>query len=155
MTTDKPRPHYRAPSWFDRRLMNPAIEGLTRLGLSFWGSRVLEVRGRKTGEPRRVPVNPVTYDGVRYLVAPRGQTQWVRNLRATREGSLLLGSPRSTLHVIAPIESNAYSVSKNRSLKALWYQGGLPPSYSAAISTFWWRLIMSRSVGSGSPGFNA
>jgi deazaflavin-dependent oxidoreductase (nitroreductase family) len=64
---------------------------LTRLGVSVAGSRVLEVRGRKSGEPRRTPVNLLTLDGVRYLVAPRGHTQWVRNLRARGEGRLLLG----------------------------------------------------------------
>ena len=74
--------------------MNPLIAGATRLGLSAWGSRVLEVRGRKTGEPRRNPVNPLDYEGARYLVAPRGHTQWVRNLRSAGEGHLLLGSRR-------------------------------------------------------------
>jgi deazaflavin-dependent oxidoreductase (nitroreductase family) len=64
---------------------------LTRLGLSVAGSRVLEVRGRKSGEPRRTPVNLLTVDGTRYLVAPRGHTQWVRNLRAQGQGRLLLG----------------------------------------------------------------
>jgi len=88
------KPHYRAPSAFDRRVLNPLIEGLTRLGLSFWGSRILEVRGRTSGEPRRVPVNPVAVGGARYLVAPRGHTQWVRNLRAAGEGALLLGRRR-------------------------------------------------------------
>jgi deazaflavin-dependent oxidoreductase (nitroreductase family) len=52
---------------------------------------VLEVRGRKSGEPRRTPVNLLTLDDTRYLVAPRGHTQWVRNLRARGEGRLLLG----------------------------------------------------------------
>lgn len=55
------------------------------------GSRILEVPGRKTGEPRRTPVNLLKYEGVRYLVAPRGHTQWVRNLRASGEGRLWLG----------------------------------------------------------------
>jgi deazaflavin-dependent oxidoreductase (nitroreductase family) len=64
---------------------------LTRLGLSVAGSRILEVRGRKSGQPRRTPVNPLTVDGTRYLVAPRGHTQWVRNLRASGEGRLLVG----------------------------------------------------------------
>ena len=85
---------YLAPGWFDRAVMNPVIQGLTRLGLSAWGSRVLEVRGRRSGEPRRVPVNPLPLDGERYLVAPRGNTQWVRNLRAAGEGHLLLGGRR-------------------------------------------------------------
>ncbi len=74
--------------------MNPLIAGLTRLGVGFWGSRILEVRGRKSGSPRRNPVNPLIVDGHRYLVAPRGHTQWVRNLRAAGEGVLLLGSRR-------------------------------------------------------------
>lgn len=91
--TDSPR-HYRAPSWFDRKVMNPVIGGATRLGLSAWGSRILEVKGRKSGAPRRNPVNPLDYEGGRYLVAPRGHTQWVRNLRAAGEGHLLLGSRR-------------------------------------------------------------
>lgn len=52
------------------------------------GSRRLTVRGRKSGEPRTTPVNPLEIDGVTYLVAPRGTTQWVRNLRAVREGKL-------------------------------------------------------------------
>jgi deazaflavin-dependent oxidoreductase (nitroreductase family) len=64
---------------------------LTRAGLSIAGSRVLEVRGRKSGEPRRTPVNLLPLDGARYLVAPRGNTQWVRNLRAGGEGRLLAG----------------------------------------------------------------
>ena len=52
---------------------------------------MLEVRGRKTGQPRRTPINPLTLEGTRYLVAPRGHTQWVRNLRAQGEGRLLVG----------------------------------------------------------------
>ncbi len=55
------------------------------------GSRVLEVRGRTTGEWRRTPVNPIDFEGARYLVAPRGTTQWVKNLRANPEGRLLVG----------------------------------------------------------------
>jgi deazaflavin-dependent oxidoreductase (nitroreductase family) len=85
---------YRAPSAFDRKVMNPLIAALTRLGISLWGSRILEVRGRKSGKPRRVPVNPLWLEGERYLIAPRGHTQWVRNLRAAGDGYLLLGSRR-------------------------------------------------------------
>jgi deazaflavin-dependent oxidoreductase (nitroreductase family) len=86
--------HYRAPNWLDRKVLNPLVAGLTRLGISVWGSRTLEIRGRKSGEPRRNPVNPLAYEGNRYLVAPRGHTQWVRNLRAAGGGDLLLGSRR-------------------------------------------------------------
>ncbi|HZM31717.1 MAG TPA: nitroreductase/quinone reductase family protein [Acidimicrobiales bacterium] len=74
--------HYRKPGWFTRNVFNPLIAFLTRRGVSVWGSRVLEVTGRTTGEPRRVPVNLLAHEGRRYLVAPRGETQWVRNVRA-------------------------------------------------------------------------
>jgi deazaflavin-dependent oxidoreductase (nitroreductase family) len=82
---------YRRPGWFTTHVFNPTIALLTRAGLSVKGSRVLEVPGRTSGEPRRTPVNLLTYEGARYLVAPRGHTQWVRNLRASGEGRLWLG----------------------------------------------------------------
>jgi deazaflavin-dependent oxidoreductase (nitroreductase family) len=85
---------YQRPGWFTAHVFNPAVAGLTRLGVSVAGSRILEVRGRKTGEPRRTPVNLLTVDGTRYLVAPRGHTHWVRNLRVQGEGRLLVG-PRA------------------------------------------------------------
>jgi hypothetical protein len=44
----------------------------------------IEVRGRSSGVPRKVPVNIVEFDGKRYLVAPRGETEWVRNVRADK-----------------------------------------------------------------------
>lgn len=72
-------------------MFNPAVALLTRAGISVAGSRVLEVKGRKSGEPRQTPVNLLVIDGTRYLVAPRGHTQWVRNLRASGDGRLLLG----------------------------------------------------------------
>ena len=83
--------YYRKPDWFTRRVFNPAVAGLTRAGISVWGSRVLRVRGRKSGEWRSSPVNLLTYNGRQYLLAPRGLTQWVRNLREAREGELMVG----------------------------------------------------------------
>lgn len=88
MTTSEPR--YVRPG-ASTRAFNSAVAGLTRLGLSVWGSRVLAVRGRKTGEWRTTPVNLLTFRGERYLVAPRGETQWVRNIRAAGGGELRLG----------------------------------------------------------------
>src|SRR5437764_178046 len=82
---------YVRPGWFTKHVFNPIIALLTRAGISVLGSRVLEVRGRKSGEPRRTPVNLLTYQGEQYLVAPRGHTQWVRNLRASGEGRLWVG----------------------------------------------------------------
>lgn len=81
--------HYRRPGWFTRRVFNPAVAWLTRRGVSVLGSRVLEVRGRRSGQPRQNPVNLLSIEGTEYLVAPRGESEWVRNLRAD-SGRLVL-----------------------------------------------------------------
>jgi deazaflavin-dependent oxidoreductase (nitroreductase family) len=95
------QPHYRKPGWFTRNVANRAVAGLTRLGVSVWGSRVLEVKGRKSGEPRKVPVNLLRYEGRDYLVSARGTGEWVRNVRAANgELTLLLGSRREARHAI-------------------------------------------------------
>ena len=74
--------HYQKPGWFTRRAFNPTVAAMTRVGISIWGSRVLEVKGRQSGIPRRTPVNLLEFEGHQYLVAPRGEAQWVRNARA-------------------------------------------------------------------------
>jgi deazaflavin-dependent oxidoreductase (nitroreductase family) len=90
MPDDAP-PHYREPGWFTKHIFNRLIAWLTRRGISVWGSRELRVKGRKSGEWRAVPVNLLTFEDQRYLVAPRGETQWVRNLRAAGTGELRVG----------------------------------------------------------------
>ena len=72
-------------------ILNSAVAALTKLGISLMGSRVLYVRGRKSGELRSTPVNLLAVDGTNYLVAPRGHTQWVRNLRVAGNGELHVG----------------------------------------------------------------
>lgn len=79
------------PGWFTTHVFNRLIAALTGSGVSVLGSRVLEVKGRSSGQPRRTPVNLLDFEGERYLVAPRGETQWARNLRASGEGRLLVG----------------------------------------------------------------
>ena len=64
---------------------------LGRMGVSLAGSRVLAVRGRTSGEWRTTPVNPLRLGGERFLIAPRGHTQWVRNLRVSGTGELRHG----------------------------------------------------------------
>lgn len=83
--------HYRAPGWFTRNVFNRAVAFLTGRGVSVLGSRVLAVRGRSSGVWRTTPVNLLEHDGHRYLVSPRGEGQWVRNLRAAGTGELRLG----------------------------------------------------------------
>jgi deazaflavin-dependent oxidoreductase (nitroreductase family) len=83
--------HYRAPGWFTRNVFNPFVELLTRRGISVLGSRVLAVKGRTSGEWRTTPVNLLELEGRRYLVSPRGETQWVRNIRVAGGGELRVG----------------------------------------------------------------
>jgi len=93
-------PHYRQPGWVTRNVFNRLVARLTRMGISVWGSRVLEVRGRSTGQPRRTPVNLLTVDGQSYLVSARGEGQWVRNVRAG-DGRLALIVGRRRAEYIA------------------------------------------------------
>jgi hypothetical protein len=82
---------YVQPGWFTKHVFNRAVRRLTRMGLSVAGSRDLRVRGRQSGEWRSTPVNLLTIDDQRFLVAPRGTTQWVRNLRVAESGELRAG----------------------------------------------------------------
>ncbi len=88
---------YIEPDWFTRHVFNPVIAGLTRVGLSVYGSRILAVRGRRSGEWRTTPVNVLNYNGQRYLVAPRGVTEWVRNIRVSGGGELRVGPRRESI----------------------------------------------------------
>jgi deazaflavin-dependent oxidoreductase (nitroreductase family) len=95
-----PKPHYRKPGRFTRRVFNPLVAALTRSGISVMGSRVLEVTGRVSGLPQRVPVNLLSFEDRYYLVSARGTGQWVRNVRAAGGRlDLLLGRKRQ--HVVA------------------------------------------------------
>ena len=82
---------YQRPDWFTKHVFNRLVRRATRLGLGVWGSRELRVRGRKSGAVRTTVVNLLDHDGRRYLVAPRGETEWVRNLRAAGTGELRVG----------------------------------------------------------------
>jgi hypothetical protein len=96
-----PPPRYRKPGFFTARVFNPAVAFLAgRPAVSMKGARVLSVRGRKkSGEWHSTPVNLLSFRGQRYLVAPRGETQWVRNIRVSREGRLTLaGALVGALH---------------------------------------------------------
>lgn len=83
-------PRYLTPGRADV-LFNRIVAGLVRLGIGVAGARQLAVRGRTSGEIRTTIVNLLELEGERYLVAPRGHTQWVRNLRAAGDGTLKVG----------------------------------------------------------------
>jgi deazaflavin-dependent oxidoreductase (nitroreductase family) len=83
-------PTYKRPGLVTKAF-NRVVMWITRLGLGPAGARSLTVRGRTSGKPYTTPVNPLDLDGRTYLVSPRGNTQWSRNLRALGEGELRLG----------------------------------------------------------------
>jgi deazaflavin-dependent oxidoreductase (nitroreductase family) len=89
---------YLRPTAIDRAF-NGVMAFLTRVGISVYGSRVLAVRGRKSGAWRTVPVNLLVHEGERYLVAPRGETEWVRNIRVAGSGELRLGATREPIAI--------------------------------------------------------
>ena len=98
---------------------NRIVARLTKMGVSVWGSRELRVRGRKTGDWRTTPVNLLTHEGQTYLVAPRGTTQWVRNLRAADgHGELRLG--RNTDAFVATEVADADKVDILRAYLKRW-----------------------------------
>jgi hypothetical protein len=74
---------YRRPNVFTRRVFNPIA---MKFGIG--GTETLAVPGRASGRNQRVPVIPIEHEGARYLVSPRGETDWVKNLRASGEGEL-------------------------------------------------------------------
>ena len=90
---------YVRPDWFTKNVFNRAVQLLTRLGVSVYGSRILAVRGRKSGEWRTNPVNLLEFQGQQYLVAPRGVTEWVRNIRVSGGGELRLGPRRQAFRI--------------------------------------------------------
>ena len=111
---------YVEPGWFTRNVFNRVVAALTRAGLSIWGSRELRVRGRTSGEWRANPVNLLTFDGNRYLVAPRGVTQWVRNLRVAGEGELRVGRRRETFHAIEVADDDDHKIEVLRAYLKRW-----------------------------------
>ena len=127
-------PRYLKPSWFTQRVFNPAVAGLTRIGVSVYGSRVLVIRGRTSGLPRSVPVNVLAHDGSRYLVAPRGTTQWVRNLRAAGEGDLRLGRRTEHFHATEIADADKTDVLRYYLKRWAWEVGAFFDGVGAKAS---------------------
>lgn len=117
------------------RMMNAVVKGLSRRGISAFGAKELVVVGRKSGQPHSTPVNPLEVDGRTYLVAPRGQTQWVRNAR--HNPRVLLRSGRSeAAYTVREVEGAAAVPVLRRYLKRwAWEVGAFFPEGVTAKST--------------------
>ena len=79
---------YLKPGTLDR-IFGRALVFLIRIGLVRGHFYVLEVRGRTSGRTISLPVDPLDFDGQRYLVCARGNSNWVRNTRAAGEIALV------------------------------------------------------------------
>ncbi|MFF4164823.1 nitroreductase family deazaflavin-dependent oxidoreductase [Streptomyces sp. NPDC001741] len=88
--SQQPQPYYLRGSALNVRF-NSLIGRLARNGLSLLGTAEMSVRGRKSGQLQRIPVNPHTHEGTQYLVSARGHSQWVRNMRVAGGGELRVG----------------------------------------------------------------
>ena len=89
-------PSFRAPS-AGERVFNRIFGFVVGLGLGFSYNYLLQVRGRKSGKIYSTPIDLLELGGKRFLVAPRGHTQWVRNAEAAGEVTLKKGSKRLKL----------------------------------------------------------
>jgi deazaflavin-dependent oxidoreductase (nitroreductase family) len=86
-------PEFRAPTAVERAF-NRAFGFLVGLGLGFSHNYLLQVRGRKSGKIYSTPIDLLELGGKRFVVAPRGRTQWVRNAEAAGEVTLKKGKTR-------------------------------------------------------------
>jgi deazaflavin-dependent oxidoreductase (nitroreductase family) len=125
---------YVRPDWFTRTIFNPLVGWLTARGLSVYGSRVLAVRGRKSGQWRTVPVNLLDFEGQRYLVAPRGVTEWVRNIRASSAGQLRLGSRVEPIRVAEVADADKLPILRAYLRKWAWEVGAFFEGVNAQAS---------------------
>ena len=98
-------PEFRVPSPVER-IFSRIFGVFVGLGLGFPYNYLLQVRGRKSGKIYSTPINLPEHRGRRFLVAPRGRTQWVRNAEAAGEITLKKGSTRQKyrLRPLTPAE---------------------------------------------------
>ncbi|HTK08146.1 MAG TPA: nitroreductase family deazaflavin-dependent oxidoreductase [Ktedonobacteraceae bacterium] len=94
-------------------LGNLLATSMVRLGLKVGPIQLLTVRGRTSGEPRTTPVAVVDLDGKRYLVAPYGAVNWVRNLRAAGKATLTLGRHAEAIQTLELAPEEAAPILKN------------------------------------------
>jgi deazaflavin-dependent oxidoreductase (nitroreductase family) len=126
---------YLEPGWFTRNVFNRTVRRLTLMGLSVMGSRELRVRGRKSGEWRSTPVNLLIVDGQRYLVSPRGITQWARNLRVSGNGELRVGRRVESFTAVEVSDEVKVPILREYLRKWAWEVGAFFPGIDAKKSS--------------------
>ena len=133
-------PTFREPTAVEK-IFNRSFGFLVGLGLGPAHIYLLQVRGRKSGKLFSTPVDLLELQGKRYLVAPRGRTQWVRNAEAAGEITLKRGRTSQKFH-LRPIQDGeklqilkAYLDNFKREVQRYFpIPAGSPPEQFAAIS---------------------
>ena len=129
---DSRGPAFREPTRVEK-LFNRVMGVLVVFGLAPSHMRLLEVRGRKSGKLHTTPVDLLELNGKRYLIAPRGRTQWVRNAEAAGEIVLKRGGTRQSFRLRALPDSEK------------------PPILKAYLEKFKAEVQRYFSVAAGSP----
>ena len=136
-----PLPVFREPTPVER-LFNRTFGFVVGLGLGPAHIHLLQVRGRKSGKVYATPVDLLELDGKRYLVAPRGRTQWVRNAEAAGEITLKRGSRRERFRLRALSDAEklpilkAYLDSFKREVQRYFaVPAGSPPEAFAEVAS--------------------
>lgn len=117
------------------RVTNMIVTALSRLGISAFGAKELVVIGRRSGRPHSTPVNPLQVDGSLYLVAPRGQTQWVRNVRHDPRITLRSGRAETAYRAKEVHGAAAVPVMRHYMARWAWEVGKFFPEGVTAKST--------------------
>lgn len=100
----KTGPLFRKPETLER-IFNKAFGVLVALGLGLRHNYLVQVAGRRTGRMYSTPIDLLEFNGSRFLVAPRGRTQWVSNAEAAGEVILKKGTKRQRFRIrIVPDE---------------------------------------------------
>jgi deazaflavin-dependent oxidoreductase (nitroreductase family) len=107
---------YLKPTWFEKKFSSIMA-----------GANVAErltVTGRVSGDPQQVAVTSVDMNGVKYLVSTRGESQWVKNIRANPNVTLTVKG-KSTAYVAAevPVQDRAPVISAFRPILGKWLVG--------------------------------
>jgi len=108
--TEEPQP-FQKPSAIER-LFNAVFGFLVRLGVGLPHNYLLEVRGRKSGRVYSTPVDVLVLNGRRFLVAPRGYAQWVKNAQASGRVTLKKGTHREEAELRAIPDSDKPEILK-------------------------------------------
>ncbi len=149
-----PQSAYQAPSATNQKVLNGAISAAIRLGARPRGAMLLQVPRRRSGGIQQIPVNPLDVDSHRFLVAPRGQTEWVRNLRSA--GTCGLRSGRHTTDYLATELTNDVKAPLLRAYLARWsaetarfFEPLTKDSSDADIAELAWRFPVFEIVEAG------